>query len=144
MPFFLPTLPDDFQNIIANRETVEADTNTQAQLKCTASYPAFLEAQTFWMFQGVMVDKTGSLYNVGTNKLNSTDLTRTEQMNLWINNISDPDFGRYTCVVNTSLGTSAAPVFLVKTATGKGKIRPFFMDSDAILVRDWESAGQND
>ena len=136
--FLLPTLLDDFQNIIANRETVEAATNTQAQLKCIASYPAFLEAETFWMFQGVMVDKTGLLYHAGTNKLNSTDLTRTEQMNLWINNISDPDFGRYSCVVNTSLGMSSASVFVVKTETGKGKMRPFSW----ILTPSWLGIGK--
>lgn len=114
------TLPDNVQNISTDWETVEAATGTQVQLKCIASYPAFQEAKTFWMFQGAMLNETGSHYKIGTYKLNSTDLTQTEQMSLWINNISDPDFGRYTCVVNTSLGMSSAVIFVVQKETEKG------------------------
>lgn len=72
------------------------------------------------MFQGVVLNETGSRYKTGTYQFNSTDLTRTEEMSLWINNISDPDFGPYTCVLNTSLGMSSAAIFVVQKEIEKG------------------------
>ena len=114
------TLSDHVQNISTNWETVHVAENTQVQLKCIASYPPFLEVETFWMFQGVVLNETGSRYKTGTYQLNSTDLTRTEEMSLWINNISDPDFGPYTCVLNTSLGMSSAAIFVVQKEIEKG------------------------
>lgn len=97
-----------------------AAANTQAQLKCETSCFTFLEAQTFWMFQGVKLNETESRYKTATYKLNSSDHTREEQMSLWISNVSDPDFGSYTCVVNTSMGLSSATIILAQMNTETG------------------------
>jgi len=112
---------DNVQNISTILETVQAAANTQVQLQCITSYLKFLEAETFWMFQGDMLNETDPRYRTETYKLKSSKLTREEQMFLWISIISAPDFGRYTCALNTSMGLSSATIVLaqMKSETGR-------------------------
>ena len=117
--FLLPHV-ENLQNISTNWKTVQAAANSQVQLKCTASYLAFTEADTLWMFEGVILNETDSRYKTNRNKLNSSDITRTEQMSLWISNVFDSHFGNYSCAVNTSLGMSSETILLVQMTTEKG------------------------
>jgi len=100
---------------------VQAAANTQVQLKCITSYLKFLEVETFWLFQGDKLNETDSRYKTETYKLNSSELTREEQMSLWISVISAPDFGDYTCALNTSMGLSSATIVLVQMKSETGR-----------------------
>ena len=117
---FFITLSDNVQNISTNFETVRAAANTQVQLKCITSYSKFLKAETFWMFQGEKLNETDSRYKTETYKLNTSELAQEEQMSLWISNVSDPDFGFYSCAMNTSMGLSSATIVLAQMETGTG------------------------
>lgn len=117
---FFITLSDNVQNISTNFETVTAAANTQVQLKCITSYSKFLKAETFWMFQGKNLNETDSRYKTETYKLNTSELTQEGQMSLWISNVSDPDFGFYSCAMNTSMGLSSATIVLAQMETGTG------------------------
>ena len=94
--------------------------NTQVQLKCITSHSKFLETETFWMFQGEKLNKTNSRYKTETYKLNSSELREEEQMSLWISNVSDPDFGCYSCAMNTSMGLSSVTIVLAERKTKRG------------------------
>ena len=109
---FIVILLENVQNISANLETVQAAANTQVQLKCITSYSKFLEPEIFWTFQGEKLNESDSHYKTGTYKLNSSELTHAEQMSLWIRNVSDPDFGCYSCALNSSMGLSSATIVL--------------------------------
>ena len=75
----------------------------------------------FWTFHGERLNETDSGYKTETYKLNSSELTREEQMSLWIRNVSDPDFGCYSCALNTSMGLSSATIVLAQMKSQKGR-----------------------
>lgn len=118
---FIFILLDNVQNISTILETVRAAANTQVQLKCITSYSNFLEAEMFWTFQDEKLNDTDSRYKTETYKLNSSEFTREEQMSLWITNISDPDFGCYSCALNSSMGLSSATIVLAQMKSEKGR-----------------------
>ena len=119
------TFPDNVQSISSNWKTLQVATNTEVQLKCTTTYPAFLkaEAETFWMFEGDKLNQSDSRYKTDTSEIDSSEMARTEQMTLIISNVSESDFGNYSCVVYTSFGMSVETILLAETKREMGIVK---------------------
>ena len=124
---------ENLQNISTSSTTVQATTDSQAQLKCLTSYSPFLEAETFWLFQGVTLNNTDVHYETIAQQLNSSGTWRTVEMSLGIENISDFDFGNYSCVINSSVGMSLERILLVQIQTGIGTTIKFSKCNELIL-----------
>ncbi|PFX30430.1 Roundabout-like 2 [Stylophora pistillata] len=104
---------DNVQNISTKWETTYAALNTQVQLKCTSMYKAFLEVATFWMFQGNKLNQSDPRYKTYTLGVESSEARRkSEEMILVISNVSESDFGTYTCALSSSFGMSTEKIAL--------------------------------
>ncbi|KAM7434301.1 hypothetical protein ABFA07_015580 [Porites harrisoni] len=104
---------DGLQNISANWKTVKAAAGTSAQLMCQAFHSTFIDANTFWLFQGVMLnDSLDARFKIGEFRWKSSNVSQTVEMKIEINNLSVSDFGSYSCVINTTTGVSSKLVFL--------------------------------
>lgn len=111
---------ENLQNISTSWKTVQATTDNPAQLKCLTSYSPFLEAETFWLFQGGALNNTDVHYETIAHQLNRSRTWRTVEMSLGIKNITYSDFGNYSCVINSSVGMSLERILLVQIQKGIG------------------------
>lgn len=99
--------------------------NTQVQLKCTSMYQAFIEVGTFWMFQGDKLNQSDPRYKTYTLRIADSSETKRkrEEMILLISNVSESDFGNYTCALSTSLGISTEEIVLVEAKQEIGTVK---------------------
>lgn len=117
------TTLDGLQNISANWKTVKAAAGTSAQLMCQAFHSTFIDANTFWLFQGVMLnDSLDARFKIGEFRWKSSNVSQTVEMKIEINNLSVSDFGSYSCVINTTAGVSSKLVFLEVQNEERGNV----------------------
>ena len=117
------TTLDGLQNISANWKTVKAAAGTSAQLMCQAFHSTFIDANTFWLFQGVMLnDSLDARFKIGEFRWKSSNFSQTVEMKIEINNLSVSDFGSYSCVINTTAGVSSELVFLKVQNEERGNV----------------------
>ena len=117
------TTLDGLQNISANWKTVKAAAGTSAQLMCQAFHSTFIDANTFWLFQGVMLnDALGARFKIGEFRWKSSNFSQTVEMKIEINNLSVSDFGSYSCAINTTAGVSSELVFLEVQNEERGNV----------------------
>ena len=92
---------------------MKAATGTNAQLTCQASHSTFIDANTFWLFQGVKLnDSLDARFKIGEFRWKSSNFTQIVEMKIGISMLSVSDFGSYSCVLNTTVGVSSELVFL--------------------------------
>ena len=72
------------------------------------------------MFEGEKLNQSDSRYKTDTSEIDSSEMARTEQMTLIISNVSESDFGNYSCAVYTSLGMSVETILLAETKREMG------------------------
>ena len=101
--------------------------NGKAHLKCVTSHSPFLVVNYFWLFRGTLLNESGTLLNESgthfatyTHQFNPTSIWGATEMSLWIKNVSDLNFGKYSCVVNSSVGMSWRTIHLVRVKKGIG------------------------
>ena len=117
------TTLDGLQNISANWKTVKAAAGTSAQLMCQAFHSTFIDANTFWLFQGVMLnDALDARFKIGEFRWKSFNFSQTVEMKIEINNLSVSDFGSYSCAINTTAGVSSELVFLEVQNEERGNV----------------------
>ena len=94
---------------------MKAAAGTNAQLICEAFHSTFIDANTFWLFQGVMLnDSLDARFKIDEFRWKSSDFSQTVEMKIGINKLSVSDFGNYSCVINTTVGVSSELVFLMQ------------------------------
>ena len=102
---------------------MKAAAGTSAQLMCQAFHSTFIDANTFWLFQGVMLnDALGARFKIGEFRWKSSNFSQTVEMKIEINNLSVSDFGSYSCAINTTAGVSSELVFLEVQNEERGNV----------------------
>ncbi|KAK2549056.1 Hemicentin-2 [Acropora cervicornis] len=116
---------ENLQNISTKWEKVQVSPNGKAHLKCVTSHSPFLVVNYFWLFRGTLLNESGTLLNESgthfatyTHQFNPTSIWGATEMSLWIKNVSDLNFGKYSCVVNSSVGMSWRTIHLVRVKKG--------------------------
>ena len=90
---------------------------------CQAFHSTFIDANTFWLFQGVMLnDALDARFKIGEFRWKSSNFSQTVEMKIEINNLSVSDFGSYSCAINTTAGVSSELVFLEVQNEERGNV----------------------
>lgn len=93
---------------------MQVSKNGKAHLKCITSHSPFLEVNRFWLFRGTLLNESGTHFATYTHELNPKSIWPATEMSLWMRNVSDPHFGKYSCFVNSSIGMSWRTIHLVR------------------------------
>ena len=102
---------------------MKAAAGTSAQLMCQAFHSTFIDANTFWLFQGVMLnDALDARFKIDEFRWKSFNFSQTVEMKIEINNLSVSDFGSYSCAINTTAGVSSELVFLEVQNEERGNV----------------------